>query len=54
MTFEELETTNFNGETEKRIVIDFGDGNFKSFPAVKGNPEYDAWLEAQTPEPKKK
>jgi len=53
MTFEEIEINTLNG-LEKHIILDLGDGAFKSFPAVEGNPEYDAWLETQTPEPKKK
>lgn len=45
MTFEEI-TDEFGN---KHIIIDLGDGMFKSFPANPANPEYAAWLEAQTP-----
>jgi hypothetical protein len=30
----------------KHIIIDNGDGSFKSFPADESNPEYVAFLEA--------
>lgn len=49
MNYEEIETTNIDGTTQKHIIIDLGDGAFKSFPADPENPEYAAWLEAQTP-----
>jgi hypothetical protein len=39
MTFEEIE---MNGK--KHIIIDLGDGVFKSFPADENNPEYVAFL----------
>lgn len=29
----------------KHIIIDNGDGSFKSFPATEDNPEYVAFLE---------
>jgi hypothetical protein len=32
--------------TEKHIIIDNGDGSFKSFPADPENPEYVRFLEA--------
>lgn len=48
MTFEEIEVTNpIDGSVQKHIILDLGNGAFKSFPAIEGNPEYDAWLEAQ-------
>ena len=28
---------------QKHIIIDLGDGSFKSFPADENNPEYMAW-----------
>ena len=44
MTFKEV-TVEFDGS--KHIIIDNGDGSFKSFPADQSNPEYVAFLEAQ-------
>ena len=43
MKYEEIETE-FMGETTKHIIIDNGDGSFKSFPADESNPEYLAFL----------
>jgi hypothetical protein len=51
MNYKEIETENFDGTKSKHIIIDNGDGSFKSFPANLDNPEYVAFLEAQ---PKKK
>jgi hypothetical protein len=48
MIFEEVEIETFDGK-QKHIIIDLGDGAFKSFPADEKNPEYVAWLESQTP-----
>jgi hypothetical protein len=45
MKYEEIETE-FMGITQKHIIIDNGDGSFKSFPANESNPEYIAFLEA--------
>jgi hypothetical protein len=45
MKYEEVENT-FMGITQKHIIIDNGDGSFKSFPADESNPEYIAFLEA--------
>ena len=39
MKYEEVENT-FMGITQKHIIIDNGDGSFKSFPADESNPEY--------------
>ena len=39
MKYEEIEIESF-GETQKHIIIDNGDGSFKSFPADETNPEY--------------
>ena len=33
---------------QKHIIIDLGDGSFKSFPADESNPEYMAWLNPET------
>jgi len=46
MNFEEIEVSNIDGATQTHIVIDFGDGAFKSFPADPANPEYVAFLES--------
>jgi len=43
MNYKEIETE-FMGETQKHIIIDNGDGSFKSFPADPENPEYVAFL----------
>ena len=43
MKHKEIETE-FMGETQKHIIIDNGDGSFKSFPADEENPEYVAFL----------
>ena len=45
MEYEELEITVF-GQKEKHIIIENGDGSFKSFPADESNPEYIAFLAA--------
>jgi hypothetical protein len=50
MNYKEIETESF-GILQKHIIIDNGDGSFKSFPADESNPEYVAFLEAK---PKKK
>jgi hypothetical protein len=41
MNYKEIEV-----ENQKHIIIDNGDGSFKSFPADESNPEYVAFLEA--------
>jgi hypothetical protein len=43
MEYKEIENQSF-GVTQKHIIIDNGDGSFKSFPADKSNPEYIAFL----------
>jgi hypothetical protein len=43
MKYEEIESE-FMGIKEKHIIIDNGDGSFKSFPADESNPEYIAFL----------
>jgi hypothetical protein len=35
-----------DGSATNHVIIDFGDGAFKSFPAVEGNPEFDAFIAA--------
>jgi hypothetical protein len=45
MNYEEI-TVESMGITQKHIIIDNGDGSFKSFPADESNPEYVAFLEA--------
>jgi hypothetical protein len=44
MNYKEIEVENSQGEIAKHIVIDNGDGSFKSFPADESNPEYVAFL----------
>lgn len=46
MTYQEIEATNSDGTTQTHIIIDLGDGAFKSFPADESNPEYVAFLES--------
>jgi hypothetical protein len=48
MSFEEIEIETISGK-QKHIVIDLGDGAFKSFPADENNPEYMAWLNPEPP-----
>jgi hypothetical protein len=43
MEYKEIEVTLF-GQKEKHIIIDNGDGSFKSIPADEANPEYIAFL----------
>jgi hypothetical protein len=45
MNYKEIEIESF-GITQKHIIIDNGDGSFKSFPADLENPEYIAFLES--------
>jgi hypothetical protein len=45
MNYKEIEVESF-GVTQKHIIIDNGDGSFKSFPADPENPEYVRFLEA--------
>jgi hypothetical protein len=47
MTFQEIEAESPDG-LQKHIIIDLGDGSFKSFPADENNPEYMAWLNPKT------
>ena len=51
MNYEEITRETSQG-TQKHIVIDNGDGSFKSFPADESNPEYVAFL-ATTAKPLK-
>jgi hypothetical protein len=43
MNYKEIKTE-FMGITQKHIIIDNGDGSFKSFPADESNPEYLAFI----------
>jgi hypothetical protein len=45
MKYEEIEIE-LMGVTQKHIIIDNGDGSFKSFPAEDNNPEYIKFLAA--------
>lgn len=46
MNYKEVEVQDFMGELKTHIVLDLGDGSFKSFPADESNPEYVAFLES--------
>jgi hypothetical protein len=48
MKYEEIELQTLGGK-EKHIIIDLGDGSFKSFPADENNPEYMAWKNPPAP-----
>jgi hypothetical protein len=48
MNYQEVEIDGIYGK-EKHIIIDLGDGAFKSFPADENNNEYAAWLNPQPP-----
>jgi len=43
MKYEKITIETLEG-TKEHIIIDLGDGSFKSFPADENNPEYVAWL----------
>ena len=45
INYEEIEVETASG-IEKHIVIDNGDGSFKTFAANEDNPEYVSFLEA--------
>jgi hypothetical protein len=45
MKYKEIEIETLDG-TQKHIIIDNGDGSFKSFPADIDNLQYVAFLEA--------
>jgi hypothetical protein len=44
MNYEEIESTGVDGVIEKYILIDTGDGRFKSFPVNENNPDYIIFL----------
>lgn len=46
MNYEEI----YDAYGNKHIIIDNGDGNYKSFPADESNPEYVAFLASQKEE----
>jgi hypothetical protein len=43
MEYKEIDVESY-GTAQKYIIIDNGDGSFKSFPADENNPEYVAFL----------
>ena len=45
INYEEIEVESMGG-TQKHIIIDLGDGAFKSFPKDENNPEYVAFAKA--------
>ena len=44
MNYQEVEVESLAG-VQKHIIIDNGDGSFKSFPVDENNPEYLAFIE---------
>ena len=46
MNYEEIEVVGMFGTLQTHIVVDLGEGSFKSFPADPANPEYAAFLES--------
>jgi hypothetical protein len=50
INYEEIEVESMGG-TQKHIIIDNGDGSFKSFPADESNPEYVSFLKQLEEEP---
>ena len=44
MNYKEITVEGLEGTNQKHIIIDNGDGSFKSFPADRSNPEYLAFL----------
>jgi hypothetical protein len=46
MNYQEIQVETIDGIKSKHIIIDNGDGSFKSFPADPENPEYVRFLEA--------
>ena len=47
MEYKTVTVTNTDGTTTDHIIIDHGNDQYTSFPAVEGNPAYEAWLESQ-------
>jgi hypothetical protein len=47
MDYKEIEIDSVAGK-QKHIIIELGDGSFKSFPADENNPQYMAWLNPET------
>jgi len=50
MNYEEIEVESLSG-IQKHIIIDNGDGSFKSFPTDESNPEYIAFLKQLEDQP---
>jgi hypothetical protein len=46
MSFEILDVDTIDGEKERHVVVETGDNSFVSFPAVEGNPAFDAFIAA--------
>jgi hypothetical protein len=42
MNYKEIEIETLDG-TQKHIILDLGEGAYKSFPVDLENPEYKAW-----------
>jgi hypothetical protein len=53
INYERITTTNMDETTTDHIIVDRGNDEFTSFPAVDGNPAYEAFklqLEAEAAE----
>ena len=53
LNYQTVTTENIDGTTTDHIIIDRGNDEFTSFPAVDGNPAYEAFklqLEEETAE----
>jgi hypothetical protein len=55
MSYRKIEVDNGYGEVMKHIIVDKGNGEFTSFPAINDNPNYQEYLkwvaEGNTPTP---
>ena len=49
MNFQEITIQSLDG-AQKHIILDLGNGEYKSFPADENNPEYIAFLASQKEE----
>ena len=47
MNYQTITVENMDGTTTDHIIIDHGNDQYTSFPAVEGNPAYEAFLKAQ-------
>lgn len=42
MEYEIIETVGFDGKAVSHVIVNLGNGEFKSFPVDENNPEYTA------------